>query len=94
MNIITNTGYYGAAGDKYIPKHAYSESAEELASRWINEWKNGIGSTGIKPGFIKIGVDDGPLSDIDKKLVEAAALTHLADRTNNRFTYRTCCPGI
>jgi len=77
MNIITNTGYYGAAGDKYIPKHAYSESAEELASRWINEWKNGIGSTGIKPGFIKIGVDDGPLSDIDKKLVEAAALTHL-----------------
>jgi phosphotriesterase-related protein len=77
MNIITNTGYYGAAGDKYIPKHAYTESAEMLASKWINECRNGIGGTGIRPGFIKIGVDDGPLSDIDKKLVEAAAITHL-----------------
>jgi phosphotriesterase-related protein len=78
MQIITNTGYYGAAGDKYIPKHAYSESAEKLASRWINEWKNGIGETGIRPGFIKVGVDEGSLSDIDRKLVEAAALTHLS----------------
>ncbi len=77
MQIITNTGYYGAAGDKYIPKHAYLESAEKLASRWIDEWRNGIGGTGIRPGFIKVGVDAGSLSDIDKKLVEAAALTHL-----------------
>jgi phosphotriesterase-related protein len=77
LNLITNTGYYGAAGDKYVPKHAYSESAETLALRWINEWKIGIGSTGVKPGFIKIGVDSGPLSEIDKKLVKAAAITHL-----------------
>jgi len=77
LNIITNTGYYGAANDKYVPKHAYEESAEELASRWVDEWNNGIGSTGIKPGFIKIGVDSKTLSDIDRKLVIAAAKTHL-----------------
>jgi phosphotriesterase-related protein len=77
LNIITNTGYYGAANDKFIPKFALNETADQLASRWIDEWKNGIGSTGIKPGFIKIGVDSGPLSDIDKKLVRAAAKTHL-----------------
>jgi phosphotriesterase-related protein len=77
LNIITNTGYYGAAGDKYIPEIAYSETAETLALMWINEWKKGIGSTGVKPGFIKIGVDSGPLSEIDKKLVKAAAITHL-----------------
>jgi len=77
LNIITNTGYYGAANDKYVPKHAYEESAEELASRWVDEWNSGIGSTGIKPGFIKIGVDSKTLSDIDRKLVIAAAKTHL-----------------
>ncbi|MBK7133077.1 MAG: phosphotriesterase [Bacteroidales bacterium] len=77
LNIITNTGYYGAANDKYIPKHAYDKSAEELASGWVAEWNNGIGNTGIKPGFIKIGVDSKSLSDIDRKLVVAAAMTHL-----------------
>lgn len=77
LNIITNTGYYGAANDKFIPKHAYEESAEILASGWIEEWNNGIGNTGIKPGFIKIGVDSKSLSDIDKKLIIAAAKTHL-----------------
>jgi len=77
LNIITNTGYYGAANDKFIPKHAYKESSEQLSARWINDWNNGIGTTGIKPGFIKIGVDSKSLSEIDKKLVIAAAKTHL-----------------
>jgi phosphotriesterase-related protein len=76
LQVLTNTGYYAAANDRYVPKHAYKESSEQLAQRWINEWKDGIGATGIRPGFIKIGVDGGPLSDIDAKLVRAAALTH------------------
>ena len=78
LNILTNTGYYGAAGDKGIPLHAYSESAELLSRRWIQESRQGIGRTGIKPAFIKTGVDAAPLSEIDAKLVLAAALTHLA----------------
>lgn len=45
--------------------------------RWVAEWEGGIEGTDIKPGFIKIGVDPGPLSDIDRKLVRAAAQTHL-----------------
>jgi phosphotriesterase-related protein len=77
LNIITNTGYYGAAKDKYIPKSACDLTSEQLSLIWIEEWKNGIYGTGIRPGFIKIGVDSGPLSDIDRKLVEAAAKTHL-----------------
>ena len=76
VQVLTNTGYYAAANDRYVPKHAYEERPEQLAQRWINEWKNGIGATGIRPGFIKIGVDGGPLSEIDAKLVRAAALTH------------------
>ena len=94
IHILTNTGYYGAANDKFVPKHAYSESADQLSDRWIREWGEGIDETGIKPGFIKIGVDPqqgaataatqssaaaGPLfglSEIDAKLVRAAAKTH------------------
>lgn len=77
LKIITNTGYYGAAGDKHVPAHAYHETAQELAERWIKEFNEGIENTSVKPGIIKIGVDGGKLSEIDRKLVVAAALTHL-----------------
>jgi phosphotriesterase-related protein len=78
LRIITNTGYYGAADDKYVPKHAYAESAAQLAARWTAEFKDGIEGTSIHPGFIKIGVDRAPLSEIDARLARAAALTHRA----------------
>lgn len=76
LNILTNTGYYGAAGDRYVPAHAATETADELATRWLKEWREGIGATGIRPGFLKIGVDGGALSEMDRKLVTAAARTH------------------
>ena len=57
LHIIANTGYYGAAGDKHLPAHAFKESAAELAQRWINEQRRGIDGTDILPGFMKIGVD-------------------------------------
>ena len=59
INIITNTGYYAAVDKKYLPKHVYEESAEQLAQRWLNEWRNGIDGTEIRPGFIKLGVGEG-----------------------------------
>ncbi len=77
LHLITNTGYYGAVQGKYVPRHAREESAEKIAGRWISEFKEGIEGTGIKPGFIKIGVNSGPLSPMDSKLVRASALTHL-----------------
>ena len=76
LHILTNTGYYGAANDKYVPRHAHEESADQLADRWSREWVDGIEGTGIRPGFIKTGVDAGPLSEIDRTLVRAAARTH------------------
>jgi predicted metal-dependent phosphotriesterase family hydrolase len=76
LHIVTNTGYYGAAQDKYRPAHAFEESAERLAERWTSEWRDGIEGTGVRPGFIKTGVDPGPLSAIDRKLIEAAVLCH------------------
>jgi len=78
LHIVSNTGYYGAASDKHLPSHAFTESAGELAQRWINEHRRGIDGTDILPGFMKIGVDPGRLSDVDRKLVEAAAIAHKA----------------
>jgi len=78
LNMLTNTGYYGAANDKYVPRRTYGETEQHLANRWIKEHKTGIAETGVRPGFIKIGVDAGRLSDIDKKIVRAAALAHHA----------------
>jgi phosphotriesterase-related protein len=77
LQILTNTGYYGAAHDKFVPAHAYTETAEQLAARWVLERRDGVDGTGIKPALMKIGVDEGSLSEIDRKLVRAAALTHL-----------------
>ena len=77
LHIVTNTGYYGAANDTAVPRHAYTETARQLAARWTAEYRHGIEGTGIRPGFVKTGVNAGPLSDIDGKLVEAAALCHL-----------------
>ncbi len=77
LNIITNTGYYGAGKEKYLPAHAYTETAEQLATRWVDESRKGIDGTGIYPGFIKTGVDAGPLTPVCKKLLTAAALAHL-----------------
>jgi phosphotriesterase-related protein len=77
LNIMAATGNYGALEEKFLPPFVYSESAEQLAARWISEWKNGIDGTGIRPGLIKTSVDNGPLKPIHKKLLTAAAITHL-----------------
>ena len=80
VHILSNTGYYGAAQDKHLPPHAFDETAEQLSARWIREWQRGIDDTGIKPAFMKIGVDGSPLSAVDAKLVRAAARAELLPR--------------
>ncbi len=78
INLMTNTGYYGARENKYIPESFYSTDVEQLAGLWISEFENGIEDTDIRPGFIKIAVDPADsLSAEHTKIVTAAALTHL-----------------
>ncbi|MEN8117545.1 MAG: phosphotriesterase [Bacteroidota bacterium] len=76
IQILTNVGYYSAVNAKFIPKHGFTETPEQLAERWIAQAKNGIEGTGIYPGFIKIAVERAPLQSINKKVVEAACITH------------------
>ncbi|MES2826780.1 MAG: phosphotriesterase [Bacteroidota bacterium] len=77
LNIITNTGYYAAVGQKYLPAHALKETEKELAKRWTDDFTYGIDGTGIRPGFIKLGTDAAPLNQVAVKLVKAGAVTHL-----------------
>ena len=77
IKILTNTGWYAADNERHVPHEIKDMSPEEIAAIWIGEAKNGIGNTGIKPGFIKIGINDNQLTETDKKLVAAACLTHL-----------------
>lgn len=76
-HFITNTGYYGAADNKFLPEHAFTESSEQLSERWIAEWEGGIEGSDIRPGFIKTGVSEGVLSDLHTKLIRAAGMAHL-----------------
>jgi phosphotriesterase-related protein len=79
LHILTNTGLYGARNGKFLPSYTATETAEQLAARWITEARDGIEGTGIRPGFIKCGVNtEAKLSPVDRKLVEAAALAHRA----------------
>ena len=70
LEIWSNTGLYGAGAHKFIPAFARIESAEQLAKRWIAETREAW-----RPRFIKIGVNSGPLDELDRKLVRAAAIT-------------------
>jgi len=77
MHLITNTGYYGAHSNRFIPREFYELTAAELSQIWVDEFENGIEDSGVKPGFIKIAVDDDDvLSTEHVKLITAAALTH------------------
>jgi phosphotriesterase-related protein len=73
VEIWTNTGLYAAADHKFLPEFVRTETAAQLARRWINEVQRGV--DGVRPRFIKIGVNRGPLHELDRKVVEAAALT-------------------
>jgi phosphotriesterase-related protein len=56
-----------------LPEFARRETDEQLARRWIDEARWGV--DGVKPRFVKIGVNRGPLPAWDRKLVRAAAIT-------------------
>jgi phosphotriesterase-related protein len=76
LELWTNTGLYGARNFEFLPDYAKTETAAQLAQRWMAEHRQGV--DGTKPRFIKIGVNNGPLHPLDRKLVEAAILTSKA----------------
>ncbi|MEJ5367223.1 MAG: hypothetical protein WHT08_02820 [Bryobacteraceae bacterium] len=75
IEIWTNTGIYGAANRSGVPEWAWKANAKELAKRFLAEWKKGV--DGVRPRFIKTAVNGYPLEELDRRLIEAAALASL-----------------
>ncbi|WP_430882552.1 hypothetical protein [Fusibacter sp. JL216-2] len=74
MHIIPCTGWN-------VLKHTYdifpSHFSEQLGDRWISDFKNGldtIDGTVIRPGYIKILLDKGEISPVDKAMLVAAII--------------------
>ena len=75
MHLLTNTGYYGAHDNRFIPSRMQELSPGEMAELWVNEFENGIEDSGVRPGFIKIAVNGtDTLSEMHRKIITAAAL--------------------
>jgi len=77
LHILMSTGYSAMLGNRYLPPYVFSESADQLAKRLVDEWNEGMDNTGIKPGIIKTTFDFGNLTDLHRKIVQAAARAHL-----------------
>jgi len=87
LHIVTNTGYYAAVDKKYLPESIHDETVSSLAALWQKEWQEGIADTGIRPGFIKLGVGSGPLDAIEQKIFKAGLL--LSNRTGMAVAVHT-----
>lgn len=77
LHMLTASGAYLAAGGRFIPPYVREESSEALAARWIGEWRDGIDGSDVRPGLLKLGVEGDPLSELERKVLQAAARTHL-----------------
>lgn len=86
VHIVAATGFVG--GDTALP-HFARASVEYLAEVFVHELTVGIGSTGARAGFIKVGVSrGGRMTELDLRIYRAAAraavatgapiMTHLA----------------
>ncbi|MCI3922898.1 hypothetical protein MO973_21985 [Paenibacillus sp. TRM 82003] len=75
VRLVTNTGLYKSP---YLPDYAYALPERELSALWTKEALDGIGESGVYPGFIKIALNDGAvIEEIQRKLLRAAMRTSL-----------------
>lgn len=73
MQIVCSTGFYHEHNAIGIPYYWRVRTTEEIAELYVTEIRQGIGTTGIKPGVIKIASGDPP-GEHDRKVLHAAAI--------------------
>jgi phosphotriesterase-related protein len=71
MNIVCSTGFYHEHAG--IPLYWRLRTDEEVAELYLHEIENGIGTTGIRPGVIKVAIGD-PAGEQDLKVIKGAAM--------------------
>ena len=74
LNVVMGGFYYLAATH---PAGTAERSTEDLASETVDEWRNGVDGTGIRPGIIgEVGTYD-PVQPEEFRMLRAAAWAHL-----------------
>lgn len=74
IQVVMGGGYYLAATH---PKGTAERTTENIAEELINEYREGVGDTGISPGIIgEIGTGD-PLLPEEERMLRAVAWAHL-----------------
>ncbi len=75
LAVVVPTGVYCRAG--FVPSSYEALTEGQLRDWMIADLTLGIDSTGIRAGFIKLGVDNTPLSAFQQKMMRAAAQASL-----------------
>ncbi|HZQ86251.1 MAG TPA: hypothetical protein VFA83_15495 [Acidimicrobiales bacterium] len=77
MQIVCTTGFYTEHMGTGLPFYWRARDPEEIAEFYLSELRDGIGSTGIRPGAIKAatGVEVTPA---ERRMLTGAALTQRA----------------
>ena len=71
MQIVCATGFY--IEHIGIPYYWRLRSQDEISELFLHEIEHGIGTTGVRPGVVKIAVGDPP-TDQERKVIAAAAV--------------------
>jgi phosphotriesterase-related protein len=77
INIICSTGLYseadGAPGYFKFRNMVTGNATGEILELFMEEITHGIGTTGIKPGVIKVGTSNGEITPYEERILRAAA---------------------
>ena len=74
LHVVMGGGYYLAPSH---PSSTGERSTEDIAGELVDEWRNGVGDTGVRPGIIgEIGTSD-PVHPEERRMLRAAAWAHL-----------------
>ena len=76
MNIICTTGFYFELMG--LPVYWRARTAEEIAELYIREITQGIGTTGIRAGAIKVATGAPHITPLEMKFLEAACIAQKA----------------
>jgi phosphotriesterase-related protein len=75
LAIMVPTGVYSRAG--FVPSSYASMSEGQLRDWMVRELTSGIDNTGVRAGFIKLAVDNTPMSAFQQTMMRAAAQASL-----------------
>jgi len=74
INIVMGAGWYR---EMVYPDYITQELPDVLAGRLVDEIVNGVGDTGVRPGFIgEIGTERGHITPAAERVFRAAARAH------------------